>query len=88
MRIWYDTEFLETSRTIDLISIGMVREDGAEYYAVSNEAARRPLCGQIRKHEWLMANVVPAPQTGLGKAREAVRRARGGDAPVQVRGFA
>lgn len=33
MKIWFDTEFYENGRTIDLISIGMVREDGAEYYA-------------------------------------------------------
>ena len=34
MRIFYDTEFLEDGKTIDLISIGMVAEDGREYYAV------------------------------------------------------
>lgn len=32
MRIWFDTEFIEDGRTIDLISIGLVREDGAELY--------------------------------------------------------
>lgn len=29
MRIWFDTEFIEDGKTIDLISIGLVREDGA-----------------------------------------------------------
>jgi len=28
MKIWFDTEFYEDGRTIDLISIGLVREDG------------------------------------------------------------
>ena len=67
-RIWYDTEFLEDGRTIELISIGLVREDGAEYYAVSKDAAKRPLRRRIRKHEWLMANVVPSLPKWSGDA--------------------
>jgi hypothetical protein len=57
---WYDTEFLEDGRTIDLISIGIVAEDGREYYAVSDETTRGKLNRRIRKHDWLMANVVPS----------------------------
>jgi len=37
VRYFYDTEFIEDGKTIDLISIGVVAEDGREYYAVSNE---------------------------------------------------
>lgn len=38
MKIFFDTEFIEDGKTIDLISIGMVRStDGATYYAESNE---------------------------------------------------
>lgn len=55
MRVCYDTEFIEDGKTIDLISIGMVTDDGDEYYAVNDEAPWR----RIRKHDWLMANVVP-----------------------------
>ncbi|KAF0646283.1 MULTISPECIES: 3'-5' exoribonuclease [Streptomyces] len=56
-RIFYDTEFLEDGRTIDLISIGMVREsDGAELYLVNRDMPVR----KIRKHPWLMKNVVPS----------------------------
>jgi hypothetical protein len=51
----YDTEFIEDGRTIDLISIGIVCEDGREYYAVNLEL---PVT-RIRKHQWLMDNVVP-----------------------------
>lgn len=51
----YDLEFLEDGRTIELISIGIVAEDGREYYAVNQEAP----WNRIRQHEWLMANVVP-----------------------------
>lgn len=54
--IAYDTEFLEDGRTIELISIGMVAEDGREYYAVNRDLPVR----RIRKHPWLMANVVPS----------------------------
>jgi hypothetical protein len=57
---WYDTEFLEDGRTIDLISIGIVSSDGREYYAVSDETTRGKLNRRIRKHDWLMANVVPS----------------------------
>lgn len=36
-RVFYDTEFIENGTTIDLISIGMVTEDGREYYAVNGD---------------------------------------------------
>ncbi len=56
MKVYYDTEFLEDGRTIELISIGMVAEDGRELYFVNRDAPWR----RIKKHEWLMANVVPS----------------------------
>lgn len=37
MKYFLDTEFIEKPSTIDLISIGIVAEDGREYYAVSTE---------------------------------------------------
>lgn len=54
-RIWYDTEFLEDGKTIDLISIGMVREDDRTYYAVNSDVN----WAAILKHDWLLRNVVP-----------------------------
>lgn len=54
-RYAYDTEFLEDGRTIDLISIAIVAEDGREYYAVNSDMPIH----RIRKHKWLMENVVP-----------------------------
>ena len=36
-RYFYDCEFVEDGRTIDLVSIGMVCDDGREYYAISSE---------------------------------------------------
>ena len=35
MRFFYDCEFIEDGTTIDLVSIGVVGEDGREFYAVS-----------------------------------------------------
>lgn len=53
MRIWFDTEFREDGIRIDLISIGLVRQDGAEYYAETIGADL--LCST----DWLKANVLP-----------------------------
>lgn len=54
MKIWFDTEFYENGRTISLISIGLVREDGATYYAETPFAPN--LCNES---DWLKANVLP-----------------------------
>jgi hypothetical protein len=57
----YDLEFLEDGRTIELISIGMVADDGREYYAVNSEAP----WDRIKANDWLVRNVVPhLPITG------------------------
>jgi hypothetical protein len=64
-RIWMDTEFIEDGRTIDLISIGMVREDGAEYYAESEE------CDLSKASSWVRDNVLPH-LTNAGKPRAVI----------------
>lgn len=56
MKYFYDTEFLENGRTIDLISIGIVAEDGREYYAVNSDMPVE----WIQKEDWLMKNVWPS----------------------------
>lgn len=53
MRIWFDTEFIEDGKTIDLLSIGMVREDGLTYYAEPVE------CDTSRASPWVRENVLP-----------------------------
>lgn len=57
MRIFYDTEFLDRGphHPIDLISVGMVREDGSTLYAVSNEFDQRA----VSAHPWLKLHVWP-----------------------------
>ena len=52
MRYWYDTEFIEDGRTIDLISIGVVAEDGREFYAQNRQ------CEFRRASEWVARNVL------------------------------
>lgn len=70
MKYFYDTEFIEDGTTIDLISIGIVAEDGREYHAVNASAD----WARIRKHEWLMANVFPQlPFSGDWKPKEQIR---------------
>lgn len=56
MKHFYDTEFREDGSTINLISIGIVAEDGREYYAVNSDMDR----DRIRNDDWLMKNVWPS----------------------------
>lgn len=48
MRYWLDTEFV--AQTLDLISIGVVAEDGREYYAQSVEADWPSADGWVQEH--------------------------------------
>jgi hypothetical protein len=52
MRFYYDTEFIENGKTIDLISIGMVAETGESYYAISTEFKAR------KASQWVKDNVL------------------------------
>lgn len=65
-RFFLDTEFMEDGRTIELLSIGIVREDGTEYYAVSDDADR------TRANDWVTENVLPFLGTPL-KPRAQIR---------------
>ncbi|NRQ36009.1 hypothetical protein HII36_29870 [Nonomuraea sp. NN258] len=56
MKVWYDTEFVDTGTSIELISIGLVAEDGREYYAVNSDTPR----GMLGRNDWLLRNVVPS----------------------------
>ena len=51
-KYFYDTEFIEDGKTIDLISIGIVCEDGREYYAQSVEF------DESKASEWVKENVL------------------------------
>ncbi|KAA8962664.1 polyadenylate-specific 3'-exoribonuclease AS [Mycobacterium sp.] len=70
MRYFYDTEFIEDGRTIELISIGVAAEDGREYYAVSTEF------DPARAGSWVRAHVLPKlppPSSQLWRSRARIR---------------
>jgi hypothetical protein len=52
MKYFYDTEFIEDGKTIDLVSIGIVAEDGRTYYAVSTEFDSK------KADQWVKDNVL------------------------------
>lgn len=54
MKYWLDSEFIEDGKTIDLISFGIVRDDGAEFYAQNLE------CDFSRASDWVKQNVFPS----------------------------
>jgi len=54
-KIFFDTEFLSEPPELHLISIGMVDEDGREFYGIRTEAP----WDRILAHPWLSKNVVP-----------------------------
>lgn len=65
-QIWFDTEFIEDGRTIDLISIGLVRDDGAIYYAECQE------CDLSKASDWVKENVFPGLKGGEHRKPRAV----------------
>ena len=48
MRYFLDTEYIETERAVDLVSIGVVAEDGRELYAISTEFDPAPANDFVR----------------------------------------
>jgi hypothetical protein len=65
MRFWFDTEFIEDGKTIDLMSIGIVSEDGRSYYAEVEE------CDLTKANDWVKANVIPH-LSGKKKFRDVI----------------
>lgn len=69
-RYFYDTEFIEDGRTVELVSIGIVDETGRAYYAVSTDfdpASAPP---------WVCEHVLPrlpAPGGPQWRGRERIR---------------
>lgn len=57
MKYFYDTEFIEDGHTIDLISIGMVAEDGRTYYAISKAFNPKKASAWVQAH--VLAHLPP-----------------------------
>lgn len=75
MKYFFDTEFIEDGKTIDLLSIGIISEDGREFYAESSEA------DWSKANDWVKENVLPHMlsyrklEGGFTRACDAVSRA-------------
>lgn len=71
MRYFIDTEFIEDSKTIDLISIGIAAQDGRTYYAISTEF------DESRASDWVRDNVLkhlPDRRHPAWKSRSQIRK--------------
>jgi hypothetical protein len=78
VRYWLDTEFIERPCTIDLVSIGIVAEDGREFYAESIEA------DWSKADDWLLENVrahLRGPEMFKADIRDGILRFIGDDKP-------
>ncbi len=70
MRYFFDCEFIEDGLTIELVSIGVVGEDGREFYAVSTEF------DPDKAIPWVRANVLsqlPSPADRRWMSRREIR---------------
>ncbi len=65
MKYWIDTEFIAKPFTIDLVSIGLVAEDGREFYAESSEV------DWSKASPWTLRNVRPQLE-GKGVSLEEI----------------
>lgn len=70
MRFWFDTEFIEDGKTIDLLSIGIVSGDGRKYYATSGDA------DLSRASPWVRKNVIPHLNTFSGRGTYSINVSR------------
>ena len=61
MKVFFDTEFIEDGKTIDLVSIGLIREDGKTYYAESYNV------NLDKGDDWFFDNVYPLLERRQGK---------------------
>lgn len=80
MKVFFDTEFIEDGKTIELISIGVVCEDGMAYYAINSE------CDLSRASPWVRDNVLPFLNYGNVITTEPIQRARIAHEIVQLVG--
>lgn len=70
LRYFYDCEFIEDGVVIDLVSIGVVCEDGREYYAVSTEFDPDKAGPWVRRH---VLPQLPSPSSPLWRSRKQIR---------------
>ena len=85
MRYFLDTEFNDLGDRIDLISIGIVREDGLEWYAESSDS------DHSKFNPWLLENVAPKlrPEKAIPRQRiiKEIRCFLAGDSECEFWGY-
>lgn len=67
---FYDCEFIEDGLTIDLVSIGVVDENGREFYAVSTEFNPAKAIPWVREN---VLNLLPSPSDRAWRSRARIR---------------
>jgi hypothetical protein len=65
MKYWIDTEYIDRPGTLDLISVGLVAEDGREFYAESSQV------DWSRASRWTLQTVRPQLE-GPGMPQEYI----------------
>jgi hypothetical protein len=70
LRYFYDCEFIEDGRTIELVSIGVVDQAGREFYAVSTEFDGARAIDWVRRH---VLDKLPAPADPAWRPRARIR---------------
>ena len=70
VRYFYDCEFIEDGTTIDLVSIGVVDENGREFYAVSTDFDPAPAIDWVRRN---VLDKLPSPADPAWRPREQIR---------------
>jgi hypothetical protein len=69
-RYFYDCEFIEDGRVVDLVSIGVVDEHGREFYAVSTEFDASRAVQWVRRH---VLDRLPSPSSPVWRSRADIR---------------
>jgi hypothetical protein len=69
-RYFYDCEFIEDGRIIDLVSIGVVDEYGREFYAISTEFDDRSALPWVRRN---VLDRLPSPSDPAWRSRTQIR---------------
>ena len=67
---FYDCEFIEDGLTIDLVSIGVVDENGREFYAVSTEFDPAKAIAWVREN---VLKQLPSPSDKAWRSRARIR---------------
>ncbi|GIG60712.1 3'-5' exoribonuclease [Longispora fulva] len=69
-RYFYDCEFIEDGRIVDLVSIGVVDEHGREFYAVSTQFDDSKAVPWVRRN---VLDKLPSPSDKAWRSRDRIR---------------